>query len=41
MRKNAQKKKVISHLKDNIKTFQKEASEDRELIKKLKKKGKK
>ena len=34
-------KKVIKHLKDDIKTFNKEAEEDKELIKDLKKKKKK
>jgi len=33
-------KKVIKHLKGDIKTFNKEAEEDRELIKELKKKNK-
>lgn len=33
--KNATEKKVIKHLKDDIKTFRKEAHEDRELIKKI------
>ncbi len=35
------KKKVIKHLKGDIKTFKKEAAEDRELIRDLKKKPKK
>lgn len=35
------KKKVLSHLRDDIKTFHKEAQDDKELIKSLKsKKGK-
>lgn len=34
-------KKVINHLKGDIKTFKKEAAEDRELIKSLKAKPKK
>lgn len=35
------KKKVISHLKDDMKTFEKEKREDKELVKKLYKKKKK
>jgi hypothetical protein len=35
------KKKVISHLKSDIKTFKKEAADDRELIKSLNHKDKK
>lgn len=35
------KKKVIAHLKGDIKTFKKEVHEDKELIKKLAKKKKK
>ena len=35
------KKKVVSHLKGDIKTFKSEAAEDRELIGSLKKKKKK
>lgn len=38
---NGYKKKVVKHLKGDIKTFKKEAEEDRELIKKLKKDGSK
>jgi hypothetical protein len=38
--KESQKKKVIKHLKGDIKTFKKEASEDKKLIKKLKPKKK-
>lgn len=41
MKKNLQKKKVIKHLKGDIKTFKKEAHEDRELIKSLAHKKKK
>lgn len=37
----AGKKQVIKHLKGDIKTFKKEAHEDKELIKKLKPKKKK
>ncbi len=36
----AGKKQVVQHLKGDIKTFKKEAHEDRELIKKLKPKAK-
>ena len=36
MKKKATKKKVIKHLKGDIKTFKHEAHEDRELIKELK-----
>jgi len=35
------KKKIISHLKDDIKMFKKEADEDKKLIKSLKHKKKK
>ena len=35
MKKNSDKKKVIAHLKGDIKTFHKEAKEDKELMKKL------
>lgn len=37
MRKKQKEKKVIKHLKGDIKTFKKEMNEDKELIKKLKK----
>lgn len=37
----ANKKKVISHLKGDIKTFEHEKKEDKELIRSLKKKKKK
>lgn len=40
MRKNGQKKKVVSHLKGDIKGFKKEIQEDKELISKLKRKKK-
>lgn len=32
-----QKKKVVRHLKDDIKTFEKEKADDKKLLKKLKK----
>lgn len=42
MKKNNVKiKKVISHLKQDVKTFDKEKKDDKELMKKLKPKGKK
>ena len=41
MKKKNQKKKIIEHLKGDIKTFKEEASEDKDLIKSLKKKPKK
>ena len=40
-KKNGYKKKIVKHLKGDIKTFKDEAQEDRELIKKLGSKKKK
>lgn len=35
------KKKVLSHLKDDMKTFDREKEDDKELVKKINKKKKK
>lgn len=37
MKKKNMKNKVVSHLKDDIETFHEEASEDKKLIKSMKK----
>ena len=40
-KKNGTLKKVVHHLKDDIKTFKEEANDDKKLIKEIKKRKKK